>query len=142
MFQPSRLLPTLLLAAGVTLVGSGTANADHLVQGATMDKHGNCTIGEIASGLGIGVDDGRVLNTKSTDGVLTSYTCQFKNFPTFVADGDNDLLEEDFVLPKKGLTITGVPCSTTGDDGLYGEATIRVKGNGHAKVTCLLSPGY
>ena len=130
-----RLLSISLLTAGLAVATALPASADHNVQALSAERGGACQLGEMVSPAGITID-GRVKKTTTVDGATTSFTCTFR-LPEFVS-ADETFSGEEFVLPKKGLTTTEQICTSA--DGLFGEATIVVKGNGKATATCTIIP--
>lgn len=128
------------VAVGLVLVAA-PAHADHVVELQTVDgKRGTCTVGGLHLGLNFNID-GTAKKVRTSNGVVTGYTCTF-TVPKFVSAEDNvDSSGDDvndfgeFRLPKGGIR-QAEECWADRDGALSGSGLTVVKSNGKGTVTC------
>jgi hypothetical protein len=104
-----RLAATLILVGALSIgLGASPASADHVAY--LNLEQGICVVGVQITQMGVSLFTSDYEYRLHKDGFPASYTCRFRDIPTYVAATGENYIDEDWVLPEKKVTNDQIYC--------------------------------
>lgn len=135
---------TVTTLAAVSVMTAAPASADHVID---VFPEGQCRWGKYANPVRIDLFTAKIQIKRDSAGLVTSYTCHFKDIPAFVAEADRAYTPDggDWYLPQRATELLTVTCWSPDifgpiRDGRFGEGVGKITPSGNATMKCTLEP--